>query len=67
VSEICIPNGILTISDECEPFMFEHKRFSVSKQWGPFQCDRHGDPIDKQPDGDILQRAYEHYLATRTA
>ena len=58
--------GIVTLSDECEPFFFRGKRFSVSKRWGPFACDRHGDPLKNQPSGRMLQAAYKHYMSVRT-
>ena len=61
-----IPNGILTLSDECAPFFYFGKRYSVSEQWGPFRCDANGDPLKNQPVGGSaatqLQGVYEHYV-----
>ena len=67
MSCVHVGNAIVTLSDECRPFYYLGKRYSVSEQWGPFRCDAHGDPLKMQPVSqaacDALQGAYEHYLA----
>lgn len=69
MSTVRMGKAIVTLSDECKPFRLSPYRwtFSVSKQWGPFACDRHGDPLKNQPSGEILQEAYEHYLRSVAA
>ena len=57
--------AILTLSDESEPFFYRGRRFVVSKQWGPFAANRHGDPLKSQPSGRMLQGAYEHWKAAQ--
>lgn len=66
MTSVRIPGGILTLSDESAPFLFRGKRYAISKQWGPFRCDRYGDPLKNQPIDGLaareLQAAYEYYL-----
>lgn len=57
------PGGILCLANESEPFFYRGKRFVMNEQFGPIAVNRHGDPLDAQPSGRVLQDAYEHWLA----
>jgi hypothetical protein len=62
---IHVPGAIVTLADESEPFMVGRRRFVVNHRFGPIAVDRHGDPLDRQPEGAILQAAYDHWKAAR--
>lgn len=52
---------VCRIGRESEPFFFRGKRFVFNDQFGPYACDKHGDPLQTQPSGRTLQAAYEHW------
>ena len=43
-----VGNAILTIADTSEPFFYAGRRWAVDKLWGPYPCNKYGDPSNSR-------------------